>query len=128
MLTRNSLYVLSTLVREQFNANMKFRMFCQNLVVPFLRNSFSLSSVACSLDQANTFDMYSKLLKIDVLHELLPFQWKCRQYLRKQSDLLLFLHPMFTSNRISLCPFWVFEVMCQIFMEKYRALPPVISL
>jgi hypothetical protein len=111
-----------------FNKKPLFQNFVVTHVVHLLKQTLPLSSIAQSLDARNTATMYSHLLRIPLLHRILPSKYKCQQHLRDESDLLLHLHPSFTPDGVSLCPFRVFEVLLEVFRYKYKRLPKTVNL
>jgi hypothetical protein len=110
-------------VEVEFISNPKFTKFCEDLLLPHLAAKIPLSEVSRCLDASSTLNMYCELLEIGVLRSLLPPKTRILQDLRDQSDLLLYLHPMFTPNGVSLCPFRVVEVMAEIYTSIHHLNP-----
>ena len=69
--------------------------------------------------------MYGELLKIPILNALLPKTFHVQNCLKSEGNLLLFLHPIFTPDGISLCPAHVFELMCEVYWTKYHVVPTI---
>jgi hypothetical protein len=119
---------LQKLVTKTCLSSPEFSLWLTDFVMEQQRVSVPHWKIAHSLDARNNVEMLRMLAQTPPLKTFLKAPCFYQELLRSESDLLLSLHPMFTPNGVSLCPFRVLELMLQRFYERFGSIPSTLLL